>query len=612
MSRRWRVSCATARNREAAPRRQAVNGASRTARVRALPPLLANQVAAGEVVERPVSVLKELIENSLDAGANDIVVDIEDGGCRLVRVRDNGAGIERDDLALALSRHATSKISTLEDLAAIVTMGFRGEALPSIAAVSRLRLVSRAAGAAEAWSVALEGAAEMPVLKPDTHPQGTTVEVRDLFFNTPARRRFLRTPKTEFGHIEEGLRRLALARFDVAFSLRHDRREVWQVRVAETARDCRRRLARLRGERFAEAAEELWAEAAGLALHGWLLPFAAEQRGPSRQCLFVNGRPVRDPVLAHAVRQAYGDLLAGDEQPAFVLALEIDPRQVDVNVHPTKHEVRFREPRLVHDFVAQAVRRVLSGEGESAPAPDMSPRNLATPPSTTPARGLPSAHGAPRPAAASAVREQMAGYAALHPRPLATPATETGANGPPGVVGGEFLVRFDAGRMLVHHLPGLRALALRRVLEDTSGETLVATRPVLVPPAVEVGEGAARAVEGAASLCESLHLDVRRLGRTCVAPVELPAVLAGADLERLATVLAAVLLEREEQPVSERRAAVLEVLCDTVRGLRHAPDTTELRALAALADSGAADADVLVLDAPALHALRGGDSKVGG
>lgn len=578
-----------------------MSASRRAARVHALPPLLANQVAAGEVIERPASVLKELLENSLDAGASDIVVDIEEGGRRLIRVRDDGAGIEREDLELALSRHATSKIAAVEDLAAIATMGFRGEALPSIAAVSRLRLASRAAGASEAWSVVVDGAAGAPAARPDAQPQGTTVEVRELFFNTPARRHFLRTPKTEFGHIEDCVRRLALARFDIAFSLRHDRRELWRVAPAEDAAGCRRRLARLLGDDFASSAEELRAEASGLALHGWLLVPREEGRPVARQYLFVNGRPVRDPVLTHAVRQAHGDRLPAGMQPSFVLALELDPRQVDVNVHPAKHEVRFREPRLVHDFVAQAVRRLLEGDA----SPGAAATNVARPApsaSTVASNNGFAARSTPPRVTASGVREQLAGYAALHPRTAAGGMETTPGDSFAQVVEGEFLVRVEQGRLLVHDLPALRALALRLALSDADGDTALATRPVLVPPSVEVGEHAARAVEEAVTLCDSLRLDLRRMGPTRVAPVELPAALAGGDLEQLTATLALTLLSDEGLTDEERRAHLLDVLCDEVASTRRAAEADELQGLARLA-AGEAAADVLELDAATLRVL---------
>ncbi len=320
-------------------------------RIHVLPPTLANQIAAGEVVERPASVLKEFVENSLDAGADRIDIDVEDGGVKLVRVRDNGMGIERDDLGLALARHATSKVSEARDLDAIGSLGFRGEALASIASVARVRLVSRAVGGEHAWSLDDGGA-----LRPAAHPAGTTVEARDLFHNTPARRRFLRTERTELAHLEELVRRLALARTEVGFTLRHNGRLLLDLAPAASQEALTRRLAELCGKPFVDAALEVERGDGVFRLHGWLGHPTYTRAQQDLQFLFINGRMVRDRMIAAAVRRAYADALFGQRQPAWVLYLEIDPHEVDVNVHPTKHEVRFREGRSVHDFVFRAVR----------------------------------------------------------------------------------------------------------------------------------------------------------------------------------------------------------------------------------------------------------------
>ena len=325
--------------------------------IRTLSAVLANQIAAGEVVERPASVVKELVENSLDADANSIAIELETGGARLIRVRDDGFGIPSGELVLALSRHATSKIAALDDLDRIASMGFRGEALPSIASVSRLVLSSRPRDASSGARVRVEGGA-VSAVEPAASESGTLVEVRDLFFNVPARRKFLRTPRTELKHAEDAVRRLALARPDVSFRLHHDARKVLEVtqRMASV-----RRLSRLVGEEFAAGALEIAFDADDLSMNGFLAPPSAARTRPDLQYLFVNGRAVRDDVVRHAVRVGFGDTLAGAQYPAFVLHLGIDPAAVDVNVHPTKHEVRFRESRHVHDFVRHAVSRALAG-----------------------------------------------------------------------------------------------------------------------------------------------------------------------------------------------------------------------------------------------------------
>ncbi|WP_192457841.1 DNA mismatch repair endonuclease MutL [Musicola keenii] len=327
--------------------------------IQVLPPQLANQIAAGEVVERPSSVVKELVENSLDAGATKIDIEIERGGARLIRIRDNGSGIGKADLTLALARHATSKIATLDDLEAIVSLGFRGEALASISAVSRLTLTSRTADQTEAWQAYAEGREMAVTVKPAAHPVGTTLEVLDLFYNTPARRKFLRTEKTEFMHIDEVVRRIALARFDVAFNLHHNGKLVRQYRAATDPSQQERRLGSICGAAFLQHALAVSWQHGDLNIHGWVADPAGSRQLPEMQYCYVNQRMMRDRLLNHAIRQAYQDQLHGEQQPAYVLYLDVDPHQVDVNVHPAKHEVRFHQARLVHDFIYQAVMSVL-------------------------------------------------------------------------------------------------------------------------------------------------------------------------------------------------------------------------------------------------------------
>ncbi|OCG10175.1 DNA mismatch repair protein MutL [Gilliamella sp. wkB178] len=313
--------------------------------IQILSPQLANQIAAGEVVERPASVIKELVENSLDAGSTQIDIDLEQGGCKLIRIRDNGCGIAKDELALALARHATSKISTLDDLEAIISLGFRGEALASISSVSRLTLTSRTAEQSEAWQVYAEGRDMTPTIKPAAHPVGSTVEVLDLFYNTPARRRFLKTEKTEFMHIEEFVKRIALARPDVTFNLQHNGKLVKQYRSSVLAK----RVELVCGRAFMQKAVTLDWQHDDLLIQGWV----ARSETSDLQYFYVNGRVIKDKLLNHALRQAYTSRT--NEQQSYVVFLQLDPKQVDVNVHPSKHEVRFHEARLVHDFVYQAI-----------------------------------------------------------------------------------------------------------------------------------------------------------------------------------------------------------------------------------------------------------------
>ncbi len=327
--------------------------------IKILPARLANQIAAGEVVERPASVVKELIENSLDSGASRIDIDIDKGGSKLIRVRDNGKGIAKDELGLALSRHATSKIHCLDDLETIMSLGFRGEALASISSVSRLTITSRPAAQEQAWSAYSEGRNMEVKLQPAAHPIGTTVEVLDLFFNTPARRKFLRTEKTEFSHIEELVRRIALSRFDVSLNLKHNGKIVKQYRASKTDKQTEQRLASVCGSAFVRHMLKIELEHNGLKLHGWITtPQGARQQGDLQYC-YVNGRMMRDKLINHAIRQSYETSLEANQFAAYVLFIEIDPKQVDVNVHPAKHEVRFHQARLVHDFIYQALSDAL-------------------------------------------------------------------------------------------------------------------------------------------------------------------------------------------------------------------------------------------------------------
>ena len=329
-------------------------------RIHSLPTQLVNQIAAGEVVERPSSVVKELVENCFDAGASQITIEIEQGGARLIKIRDDGCGIFKEDLPLALSRHATSKIATLTDLEQVVSMGFRGEALPSISSVSRLTLISRISDADCAWKVVADGSEQDFDPQPDPHPQGTTIDVRDLFYNTPARRKFLKTEKTEFAHIETLIKRMALSRFDIGFTLSHNQKEVLNLKPAETDSEQEQRIAGICGSAFIENSVKIDFAASGLQLTGWVgLPtFSRSQQ--DMQFFYVNGRLVRDKLVSHAVKQAYQDVLFHGRHPVFVLYLTLDPALVDVNAHPAKLEVRFREGRLVHDFLFSALHRSLA------------------------------------------------------------------------------------------------------------------------------------------------------------------------------------------------------------------------------------------------------------
>lgn len=332
--------------------------------IQILPPQLANQIAAGEVVERPASVVKELVENSLDAGATRIQIEVENGGASLIRIRDNGIGIPKEELALALARHATSKIASIEDLEAILSLGFRGEALASISSVSRLTLTSRTEQQKEAWQVYAQGREMETTITPASHPVGTTVEVANLFFNTPARRKFLRTDKTEFAHIDEVIRRIALAKPHIAFTLTHNGKTVRQYKSAVDFSQKLKRISAICGEEFIQHALHIDWKHDDLHLSGWVAAPNFKRSQNDLNYSYVNGRMVRDKVITHAIRQAYADYLGRDEHPAYILFIDLAPNDVDVNVHPTKQEVRFQQSRLVHDFIYQGVQNALLSSQE--------------------------------------------------------------------------------------------------------------------------------------------------------------------------------------------------------------------------------------------------------
>ena len=498
---------------------------SAPAPIRTLSAVLANQIAAGEVVERPASVVKELVENALDAGATSIVVELENGGARLIRVRDDGFGIPSGELVLALSRHATSKIATLDDLDRIASMGFRGEALPSIASVSRFVLESRPPDAAHGARVHVDGGV-CAAVEPAASMIGTTVEVRDLFFNVPARRKFLRAPRTELRHAEDAVRRLALARPDVSFTLHHDARKVIETtrRMAPA-----RRLSRLLGEEFATNALDISFDAGDLSMHGFLAPPRAARARPDLQFLFVNGRSVRDDVVRHAVRVGFGDALAGAGYPAFVLHLGVDPAAVDVNVHPTKHEVRFREPRHIHDFVRHAISRALGGfTSESPPetatltleAGTLPPGIAASPPESAGPASYPA--GGARPGAGR-VGEHLAAYAALSsaPRPPGAGATRGRIR-----LGAYVLVEDDGKLLLIHLATGRRALVRDR-LDESTGTSTPVSRPLLIPHTRTVHEVIADAVDEASPSLRSLGIEIRRGAPGSITLRALPACIAG-------------------------------------------------------------------------------------
>jgi len=525
--------------------------------IQRLSPQLVNQIAAGEVIERPASVVKELLENSLDAGAQRITIDIEQGGVKLIQVRDDGSGIPQQELPLALASHATSKITRVADLDRIASLGFRGEALASIAAVSRLTLISRTAEAANAWQLSSTGYDTVAAPEPAAHPPGTTVSVRDLFHAIPARRRFLRTERTEFGHIQDTVDRLALSHFAVGVQLRHNQRVITLLQPATNHTEQQQRVAELCGRDFMEQALYLEHEAAGLCLWGWVgLPIFSRSQ-TDLQYFFVNGRTVRDRLAAHAVRQAYQDVLHHGRHPAYLLFLQIDPALVDVNAHPAKHEVRFRDPRLVHDFLFRSLNKVLAASraGHTPPASSATatvPQSTAhsqRPPGTIRQRPLP-----------LRVNETLSAYQQLHPQ---TPAPSTNPDDPTASAAsaaqecmpplGYALAQLHGIYVLAENADGLIVVDMHAAHERITYEHLKAgleregipCQPLLLPISVQLNARERRAVDAHTDLFGKLGLEIAPLGPDSIAVRSIPALLAEADIAQLVRDVLADLLTYE-------------------------------------------------------------------
>jgi len=532
--------------------------------IQQLPDTLVNQIAAGEVVERPASVVKELVENALDAGATRVDIDLEEGGIRLIRIRDDGGGIPADELALAISRHATSKIASLDDLEEVATLGFRGEALPSIASVSRFALSSRTAAREHGVRLEVDGGRIAPP-QPQPHAVGTTVEVRDLFYNVPARRKFLRAERTELGHIEEWLRSLALARPDVELRISHNGRLARHYKPVRDDGEHLRRVAEALGEEFTAQCLQVEHAGAGLRLRGWVgLPTAARSSA-DQQYFYVNGRAVRDRTVAHAVRQAYADVLFHGRHPAFVLFLECDPRQVDVNVHPAKHEVRFREQRLVHDFIYRTLHEALKTTRAGLAAGPEAAAAVAdgwAAPSQT-GLGLP-------------VREAMSAYAALYRTPAspgsglrAMPAADEAQAPPLGYALAQLhgifvLAENPHGLVLVDMHAAHERITYERLKAAHDGEG-IRSQPLLVPLSLAVSEREADLAEQHADTLAGLGFELRRAGPQALSVRSVPTLLA--DLDPRALVLGALSDLREHgqtRRLEEARNELLSTLaCHT-------------------------------------------------
>ena len=554
--------------------------------IRVLSPRLANQIAAGEVVERPASVVKELLENSLDASASRIQVELEQGGVKRLMVRDNGHGIREDDLPLALSRHATSKIYDLDDLEAVASMGFRGEALASVSSVSRLTLTTRHQDADSGWQARTDGRDMVPMVTPAAHPVGTSVEVHDLFFNTPARRKFLKTEKTEFNHVEEAFKRIALSQWGRFLSLQHNGKVIHSLKACSSHAERQKRVADLCSADLMEQSIFVEVEHLGMRLWGWLGLPTFNRRQADMQYFFVNGRPIRDRVVSHAVKQAYRDVLFHGRHPASVLYFELGAEGVDVNVHPTKHEVRFRESRQVHDFLFRTLHRALADvspevqkpssvaaslapEAASAPeqasmalrdntpdgrAPDArtAPGNSGLAPSESATLAAPSRldtagtrswqQSRPAHPGTDRVRDQLRAYQGLH-------VQDDGEVPPLGfalaqVHGVYVLAQNQEGMVLVDMHAAHERITYER-MKQAMDEQGMPAQPVLVPASLAVSQREADAAEEFADTFKRFGFDLRRTGPEQVSVYEVPVFFPAQQVEDLVRDVLAELVQYE-------------------------------------------------------------------
>lgn len=567
-------------------------------RIQKLSPLLANQIAAGEVVERPASVVKELVENCLDAGATQIDIEIEQGGARLIKVRDNGSGIHAEDLPLALSRHATSKIIKTDDLSHIMTLGFRGEALASIGSVSRMTITS-ALDKNAGCKVAVEGDIYSEV-SPAAHPQGTTVEVRDLFYNTPARRKFMRAEKTEFDHIDELIKRIALSSFGVGFTLKHNQKLVRQYFPATSSIQDNERLSALCGAEFVAHALQIEAEGAGMRISGWVAQPTFSRSQADLQYFYVNGRIVRDKLVLHALRQAYQDVLYRDRHPAYVLFLDLPPNLVDVNVHPTKHEVRFREGRVVHDFIFRCVHDALAGDrpGEACHSHDHTPLPMAAaqyhehhhaPAANVhafkPASFKPtSSYSAPQ-----QVAEQMSLYHTLA-ADTSSPANEALAaiavETPPlgyaiGQLLGIYILAEKENTLVMIDMHAAHERVLYEKMKTAWASKQMAVQKLLVPLTITLSEREADCIEQSPDIFPELGFSVARISKETIAIREVPQLLADGPLEQLIRDVTADLLEHGDSSRMQDHIHHLlgELACHTAVRANHKLTIPEMNAL---------------------------------
>jgi len=532
-------------------------------RIQVLSTHLANQIAAGEVVERPASVVKELVENSLDAHASSIDIDIEQGGLRLIRVRDNGDGIYQQDLPLALQRHATSKITSVDDLHQVKSLGFRGEALPSIASIARVEMRSRLHNNSQAWQVVCDGTDQISATTPVAHPEGTSIEVRDLFFNTPGRRKFLKTEKTELMHIDNVVKRIALSHFDVELSLTHNRSTLYKFAVARNNEQQLKRIATICGNAFVEHATQLEFASAGLRLWGWIASPTFSRSQPDMQYFYVNGRPIKDKVVSHAVRQAYQDVLFHGRHPVYVLYLTIDPKLVDVNVHPTKHEVRFRDSRAVHDFIYRVLHDAIarSGPGQLQNETETQMLESVQPGNMSPGLGdISDAFVMAKPQYSQQsipfkVKEQLESYSAIYRQPAELVSSDEAPDMPPlgfaiAQLQGVYILAENRHGLVIVDMHAAHERITYERLKQSYDEQSLRSQPLLVPLSIAVSENETKLVEQHQEIFSALGFVIEPLGKTTLVIRQVPSVLRDANVEALVRdVLADVVVHGDSQRI---------------------------------------------------------------
>jgi DNA mismatch repair protein MutL len=583
--------------------------------IRRLPSLVANQIAAGEVVERPASVVKELLENSLDAQATQIEIEIEQGGIALIRIRDNGFGIRKEELLLALSRHATNKIASLEDLEQLNSLGFRGEALASIAAISRLTLNSRFHNQEIGYGIHLDGREQPTTPEPIAHPIGTTLEVRDLFYNTPARRRFLRTEKTEFGHVHEIIKRLALSCFDVSVKLTHNHKTLMALKIAQQEADKLQRVSMLCGPEFSDHILTVQADAGGMQLSGWITQPTYSRSQPDMQYFFVNGRMIRDKLLNHAVRQAYEDVLHLSRYPGYVLYLQINPSEVDVNVHPTKNEVRFVQSSAVYRFLVHSLQDCLANTSPNQVGSPTSIQGwfknkpaesaLSTPATHSPVASnatnsnhnlslpLATCYSMPSPLAL-AIQETTQAYQALSAPLLTAPLSAADepivpATALPTPPLGYALAQLHSNYILAENTAGLVLVDIHAAHERITYERMKSAwqadqftaQVLLVPITIAVSEREANLAEQHLELFNQVGFDISRIGPEALLVRQIPTLLATANITLL---VRDVLADLSRLGVSSRLENHIQDLlatlaCHTAIRANHSLTLAEMNAL---------------------------------